>query len=123
MRWVGLQPKVSTLDGLLPVPTLGELLGTTQQEAVTRPEVVSRRMPEFPAFARRFRLVGTVVVESIITERGTPREMLILQPSPAPGFDASALDALCDWRFKPATWKGQPIKVYYKLTVNFQVQR
>jgi TonB family protein len=130
VRWVGRQPKVSKPGRLLPGPTLGELLGPTlgefhgpKQEAVTRPALVSRRNPEFPEYARRSRLDGTVIVESIITERGTPREMLILKPSPTPGFDASALDALCDWRFKPATWRGQPVKVYYTLTVNFEVGR
>jgi outer membrane biosynthesis protein TonB len=36
-------------------------------------------------------------------------------------FAASALDAVCDWRFKPATLDGRPVKVYYTLTVNFEI--
>jgi TonB family protein len=100
--------------------TLAEALGTDQ--TITRPEIVSRRSPEFPEFARLSRLDGTVIVESIVTESGTLRSPLLLKPSPMAGYDAMALDALCDWRFKPATWLGQPVKVYYTLTVNFQVQ-
>lgn len=103
-------------------PSRGQILVSGQGE-VTRPEVLSRRLPEFPLYARRFRINGSTSIESIITERGAPRELLLLEPGPTPGYDAGVLDAICDWRFKPSTWKGQPIKVYYTLTFNFQVQR
>jgi len=103
-------------------PSLSEALVPHQGE-VTRPEILSRRTPEFPRYARRFRISGATIIESVITERGTPRELLLLKPGPTPGLDASVLDAICDWRFKPSTWNEQPIKVYYTLTVNFEVQR
>jgi TonB family protein len=38
------------------------------------------------------------------------------------GLDRAALEAVQNWRFKPATLQGRPVKVYYTLTVNFQVQ-
>ncbi len=34
----------------------------------------------------------------------------------------AAVDAVSRWRFKPATFHGRPVKVYYSLTVNFRVQ-
>jgi TonB family protein len=39
------------------------------------------------------------------------------------GLDQSAMDAVKTWRFKPATLHGQPVKVYFNLTVNFTLQR
>lgn len=33
-------------------------------------------------------------------------------------FRSAALDAVMTWKFKPATLDGQPVKVYYTLTVN-----
>lgn len=45
----------------------------------------------------------------------------VLKPLPM-GLDRAALDAVAKWRFKPATLQGKPVKVYYTLTVNFQVQ-
>jgi TonB family protein len=38
------------------------------------------------------------------------------------GLDHAAVDAVQKWKFKPATLEGRPVKVYYVLTVNFQVQ-
>jgi len=39
------------------------------------------------------------------------------------GLDKAALDAVSQWRFKPATLQGRPVKVYYNLTVRFSIQR
>ena len=33
----------------------------------------------------------------------------------------SALYAICDWRFKPATLEGKPVRVFYVLSVNFKL--
>jgi TonB family protein len=38
------------------------------------------------------------------------------------GLDKAAVEAVTRWKFKPATLEGRPVKVYYVLTVNFQVQ-
>ena len=32
----------------------------------------------------------------------------------------AALDAIRTWRFEPARFKGEPVNVYYTLTVNFK---
>jgi hypothetical protein len=37
------------------------------------------------------------------------------------GLDKAAVDAVQTWKFKPAMKAGKPVKVYYVLTVNFQV--
>jgi outer membrane biosynthesis protein TonB len=33
------------------------------------------------------------------------------------------VEAIQQWRFKPAMMSGRPVKVYYTLTVNFTIQR
>ena len=38
------------------------------------------------------------------------------------GLDKAAVEAVQRWKFKPATLEGKAVKVYYVLTVNFQVQ-
>jgi TonB family protein len=38
------------------------------------------------------------------------------------GLDRAALTAVQGWKFKPAQFQGRAVKVYYTLTVNFQVQ-
>ena len=34
----------------------------------------------------------------------------------------TAVDAMKQWKFKPATLNGKPVTVYYNLTVNFKLQ-
>jgi len=38
------------------------------------------------------------------------------------GLDQAAVDAVKNWRFRPATLNGRPVSVYYSLTVNFRLQ-
>jgi TonB family protein len=38
------------------------------------------------------------------------------------GLDRAAVEAVQKWKFRPAQFQGKPVKVYYSLTVNFQVQ-
>jgi TonB family protein len=89
-------------------------------EGVTRPEIVTSVRPVYTELARRARVTGTVIIEAIIDEHGDVQNVRVLKGLPM-GLDQAAMDAVKMWRFKPATLKGQPVKVYYVLTVNFQV--
>lgn len=88
---------------------------------VSRPEKISGNPPIYTEMARRARLQGVVIVEAIINERGEVVNARILKGLPM-GLDKAALDAVQRWKFKPATLAGKPVKVFYTLTVNFQVQ-
>ncbi len=88
----------------------------------TKPEVLKRRLPPFPEYARHLGIQGGLVVDSVLNEAGTLRVPVLQQPSPSAGLDASALDTICDWRFKPAALNGFPVKVLYRLNVNFEIR-
>jgi TonB family protein len=87
-----------------------------------RPEILDRRQPRYPEYLRAERLQVKVVMESIITPTGVLRNLVLLTPDAPPGMEANALDALCDWRFKPATYQGKPVQVRYSLTVTFELR-
>jgi TonB family protein len=89
-------------------------------EGVTRPELLTSIRPVYTELARRARVTGTVIAEAIIDEKGDVTNVRVLKGLPM-GLDQSAVDAVKMWKFKPALLKGQPVKVYYVLTVNFQV--
>ena len=38
------------------------------------------------------------------------------------GLGDAAREAVEQWRFRPATYRGEPIDVYYTVTVNFRLQ-
>jgi TonB family protein len=89
---------------------------------VHAPEYIFRLSPEYPPEARHDKQEGKVVVEAIIEKDGSVSSPRVLEHQPL-GLDASALYAICGWRFKPATLKGEPVRVYYTLTVNFKVEK
>jgi protein TonB len=89
---------------------------------MTRPEIVRQVQPRYTEVARQSGTQGTVVVEAIIDEQGRVTNVRILRGLPM-GLDQAAVDAIQQWRFKPATLAGRAVKVYYTLTVNFMIQR
>lgn len=89
---------------------------------VTVPVVISRVDPEYPELARRIGLSGVVVLECIIGRDGRVREPRIVQ-SPHALLDRAAVDAVQQWRFRPATLNGQPVDVFFHLTVRFTLGR
>ena len=94
------------------------------EECVTRPELVQRpSTPAYPGALRASCIEGTVVVSSIIDEEGKIRTPWLKKQPESPVMTLSALESLRSWRFKPATLKNEPVKVYYELNVNFKAQQ
>lgn len=85
----------------------------------TRPEIIdSSKRPSYTNAAREANVQGRVVIESIIGEDGRISHVRILKNLPK-GLGVQAMEAVCHWRFKPARFGQQPVKVYYELAVNF----
>jgi TonB family protein len=81
---------------------------------VTPPQVVrtvSPRPPEAP-------VTGTVVLDVVLLEDGTPRIVRILR-SLGTDLDDAAVEAFAQWRFSPAQKDGRPIKVRMNTAVRF----
>ncbi len=88
---------------------------------VARPEVRSQVKPETTAEFRRHRgFSGTVIVEATIDTEGMVRKVRVLKGLPM-GLTECAVNSVKAWTFKPATLDGKPVKVFYVLTVNFQI--
>ena len=88
---------------------------------VSRPELVFQTPPSYTEAARRAQTRGRVVLEAIIDEEGCVRRARALEGLPE-GLTESALSAVRSWVFRPAMMAGKPVKIYYVLTVNFDVQ-
>lgn len=90
--------------------------------SMIRPEILQRVQPRYTEAARRAGVQGVVFVEAIIDERGKVTDVRVLRGLPM-GLDRSAVEAVEQWRFKPAMLDGRPVKVYFTLTVTFTIQR
>ncbi|HEX3557135.1 MAG TPA: energy transducer TonB [Thermoanaerobaculia bacterium] len=89
---------------------------------MTKPEIVHQVQPRYSEIARRAGVQGTVIVEAVIDEQGRVTNERLIRGLPM-GLDRAALEAIQEWRFKPALLDGRPVKVYFTLTVNFTIQR
>jgi TonB family protein len=87
----------------------------------TQPEELDRVIPRYPPAARRAGIGGAVVVRGIVRRDGTIDNVEIIKDLPQ-GLGEEARRAVSRWRFRPATYRGEPIDVYYTVTVNFRLQ-
>jgi TonB family protein len=87
----------------------------------TQPREVDRVVPRYPQAARRRGIEGAVVVRGIVRRDGTIDNVEVIKDLPY-GLGDEARRAVSRWRFRPATFRGQEIDVYYTVTVNFRLQ-
>ncbi|HEX6086421.1 MAG TPA: TonB family protein [Thermoanaerobaculia bacterium] len=87
----------------------------------TQPQEIDRVMPRYPAIARRRNVGGAVVVRGIVRRDGTIDNVEVIKDLPY-GLGEEARRAVSQWRFRPATYRGEAIDVYYTVTVNFRLQ-
>jgi TonB family protein len=62
------------------------------------------------------RASGMPVIAAIINEKGEVEDVHVVKPS-IPEVDAAIVDAMKQWRFKPATLHGKPVRVRYMVSV------
>ena len=86
----------------------------------TQPEEIDRVLPRYPMSARRAGAQGSVVVRGIVRRDGTIDNVEVIKDLEY-GLGEAARQAVSLWRFRPATYRGEPIDVYYTVTVNFRL--
>lgn len=76
--------------------------------------------PQYTEPARRARIQGTVILETIVDRKGNVTQVKVLRPLGL-GLTESAVAAVEQWKFNPGTLRGKPIDVIYRVTVRFQI--
>jgi TonB family protein len=85
-----------------------------------RPVLLSKVEPEYTEEARVAKLQGTVVLKVEIDPNGTPTDITV-QRSLGMGLDEKAIQAVKQWKFKPASDKGRPVAATTTIFVNFRL--
>lgn len=88
---------------------------------VKPPERIHDPNPQYTAKARKVGVQGVVIAQVVIDKKGEVTKVKILKGL-SHGLSESAAKTLKKWRFKPATLHGEPVEVYYNLTVNFRLK-
>ena len=86
--------------------------------ALINARVIHRVPPLYPDFAKASQIVGAVIVKVTVKKDGKVANPKVKS---GPGvLRAAALDAVKQWRFKPAMLNGQPIEQDTEITLNFK---
>jgi TonB family protein len=89
-------------------------------QGVSTGMLVKKVAPKYPEAARRGLIQGSVVLRAEIDTNGDVENLTLVSGHPA--LAAAAIDAVKQWKYKPYTLNGQPVKVETLVTVRFQLQ-
>jgi TonB family protein len=88
-------------------------------ETVTPPNRIEGRPAPYPKKARKLKLRGSVLVETIVTEKGDPTEIQVLE-SAGTLLDEAVVEAIRGWRFEPARKDGVKVSVRWRYQQTFE---
>ena len=81
------------------------------------PKKIADVAPTYPPIALQAGIEGVVILETVIAEDGSVRDVRVLRSIPL--LDAAAVEAVRQWRFTPTLLNGEPIPVVMTVTVQF----
>ena len=87
---------------------------------VSAPVVLFAPEPEFSEEARKAKVAGNVLVYLQVDTNGRPTRVRVLRGIGL-GLDEKALEAVRQYKFKPAMENGHPVAVEMNVEVNFQI--
>lgn len=87
---------------------------------VSAPVVLFAPEPEFSEEARKAKVAGNVLVYLQVDPQGRPQHVRVLRGI-GMGLDQKAVEAVRNYKFKPAMENGHPVTVEMNVEVNFQI--
>ncbi len=89
--------------------------------SVSEPKAIEKMSPIYPEAARKDKVTGSVRLRLHIDTAGRVSAADVLESVRA-DIDEAALSATRQWRFEPAIENGEPVAVFYDVTVNFRLE-
>jgi protein TonB len=129
---VGLESSLAGLDFGLPqfeqtgldaaAGILGEGSGTMTDDTVDSPPrpIVQNPMP-YPPRAKAQGVTGYVLLSVLIGPTGQVEKVKVLESSPPGVFDDIAAQGVQGWKFEPASYKGEAVRVWATQKVRFDL--
>ena len=87
---------------------------------VAAPEVIHSVEPEFTEDARRANFQGSVSIRLIVDSQGNPQDVQLVRHL-GMGLDEKAIDAVRQYKFKPAMYQGHPVSVQIVIDMDFHL--
>ena len=87
---------------------------------MSRPEQTHKVKPDYPEEARVERAEGIAVLDAIIRKDGTVSDACVVFVRPqGVGFDRAAIEAVKQWRYKPALREGAPVNTIFTIKIEW----
>jgi protein TonB len=87
---------------------------------VTSVQLISSVPPVYPQLARTQRVSGEVKIDALIGENGRVTGTKVISGPVL--LHQAAMDALRQWKYKPATLNGKPVSMHLVVTIQFRLQ-
>ncbi|HEX4285785.1 MAG TPA: energy transducer TonB, partial [Terracidiphilus sp.] len=87
---------------------------------VSAPQVVHAVQPDFTPEARQSNYEGTVSLQLIVDSQGNPQAIRVIRHL-GMGLDQKAIQAVQQYRFRPAVYQGHPVAVQMVIDVEFHL--
>jgi TonB family protein len=87
---------------------------------VSAPQLLKSVDPEFTEDARRQNYQGSVSIKLIVDSQGNPQDVRLLSHL-GMGLDEKAIEAVRQYRFRPAMYQGHPVSVQILIDVDFHL--
>jgi len=117
-------PQFEDVAALDAASILGEGSGTMTDDTVDQPPkpIVQNPMP-YPARAKAQGITGYVLLSVLIGPTGSVEKVRVLEASPPGVFDDVAVAGVQTWRFEPAQYRGEAVRVWATQRVRFDLGR
>ena len=84
-----------------------------------KPELVHSVNPAYPEIARKAGLTGKVFLKFLVDKNGQVSNVIVLRGQEI--FRQAAIDAILQYRFKPAKENGKPVSVWMTQPMSFRL--
>ncbi len=95
----------------------------SSSEVDISPLKTSGPIPQYPKWAQRDKLEGTVTLRFIVTEQGNVEDINIHEIEGDERFGTEAVQAANKWRFSPAIKAGKPVSCWCFQKIDFILSR
>ncbi len=107
-------PKMALFE---PLPGGRESVNCSQTPVA--PKVVYRRAPDLSGAGRSPNPGNPVIVSLVVRIDGKPEDVKVISSAGQP-FDRASVEAVSQWRFKPAMCSGEPVEMRIDVEVGFR---
>ena len=91
-------------------------------DTVDTPPRPLRQVPmQYPPQAKARGVEGYVVVSLLIGESGDVQRVRVLESEPGGVFEEVAVEAIRGWRFEPARYQGESVRVWARQRIQFDL--